>query len=235
MFYGRTTNNTNTVNVNTKLFTSYSDACMISLGAWNQQLSLKFHPSKGLNADGIRQYAQDNTEIINTSITVPNASALLEGIKDKLEKAISEKGKESISIPISTGENRKMLTLAVDGEVITLSIALKVNEQGVADPNSVMTHEFPRRNYITGYDCTTGTGTVTTVQSDYIDFKKKLESIYSLAPVIPHAINYNNAVRSNRSTPNNGGMNNQQTQNSGYQAPTSNFSGGDMSDFLPYN
>ena len=98
MFNSRQTyNNGNTVNVNTRLYTSYSDTAMVVMGAWNSQLSLKVHPFKGLNADGVRQYAQDNTEIINTSITIDNAHALIEAIDNTFDAAVKERRISSYS------------------------------------------------------------------------------------------------------------------------------------------
>lgn len=234
MFFGRQNNNTNAVNVNTKLYSSFSDNCMITMHAWNQQISLKFHPAKGVNADGLRQYAQDNTEIINTSLTTANADLLLKGIEDEIEPALAEKGKASVSIPISSGENKKILTLAVDGEVVTLSIGLHVNEQDVVEESNILTHEFPRKQYITGYDHKSGAGNKITVNTDYIGFKEKLKAIHDLAPVVPHAISYNNALKasfSNRSGSNNAS---QSGNAGGYSAPTVNYDGDNMSDFLPF-
>ena len=43
MFMGKTTNNNNGVNVNSALYSSYSDTCMVKISAWNTNLSIKFH------------------------------------------------------------------------------------------------------------------------------------------------------------------------------------------------
>lgn len=235
MFFGRQNNNTNAVNVNTKLYSSFSDTCMITMSAWNQQISLKFHPAKGVNADGLRQYAQDTSEIINTSLTPANADLLLKGIEDVIEPAISEKGKASVSIPISSGENKKILTLSVDGEVVKLSIALHVNEQDVADSSNVLSHEFPRKQLITGYDHESGAGNKITVNTDYIGFKENLKSIHKLTPVVPHTINYSNALKSSFSN-RNGSNNMSQGSNNqgGYSAPTISSDGDNMGEFLPF-
>lgn len=234
MFNGRQNNNGNGVNVNTRLFTSYSDTCMISLGAWNDKLSLKFHPFKGVNADGIRQYAQDNSEIVSTSLTVDNTTAFLDGIKDKITPALESKTEASVSITMGMNESRKVLTLSTDGTDVSLSVIVGVAEDGTADTNNMITHKFNKKEYMAGYDPATGSGEVVSTNADYENFVKKLEGIYDLAPTVPHAINYSNAVRNsygNRQQTNN---NNNGGGNQNYQAPVNNYSGNDMTDFLPF-
>ena len=232
MFMGKNTNNSNNVNVNTNIYTSYSDTCMLKLGAWNLNLSIKFHPMKGLNSDGIRQYAQDNTEIISTSLTVDNTSALLEGIKTELEPAIEEKRTGSVSIAMGTNENRKVLTLKTDGKDVFISVAIGVNDQGIASENNILTHKFNKKEYMTGYDVTTGSGEIVSTNADFINFVEKLKDIYKLTATVSHSINYNNALKSSFS--NKQAMGNTNTS-SGYSAPSTNYGGNDMGDFLPFN
>lgn len=235
MFNGRQNNNGNGVNVNTRLYTSYSDTCMISLGAWNDKLSLKLHPFKGINADGVRQYAQDNTEVISTSLTTDNAGALISGIKDKILPAIKDKKAENVSITMGINDNRKVLTIATDGNDVTLKVILGVADDGKADANNSITHKFNKKEYMVGYDPATGSGEVVSTNADFDNFVKKLNDIYTISPAVPHAINYSNAIRnsfSNRQANNN----NASYSNGGtsYQAPTNNYSGDNMSDFLPF-
>jgi hypothetical protein len=231
---GKSTNNSNGVNVNSALYTSYSDTCMVKISAWNTNLSIKFHPMKGVNADGIRQYAQDNTEIISTSLTVDNTSALLEGIKAELEPAIAEKRAGSVSVAMGAAENRKVLTVKTDGKDVFLCIAIGVNEQGVAGNNNVLTHTFNKKEYVVGYDPATGSGEVVTANADYDNFVEKLKDVYKLTAAVAHSINYSNALKSSFSSNRQNASNNVNT-NSGYSAPSSNYSGNDMGDFLPFN
>lgn len=234
MFMGKTTNNNNGVNVNSALYTSYSDTCMVKISAWNTNLSIKFHPLKGVNGDGIRQYAQDNTEIISTSLTVDNTGALLEGLKAVMEPAIADKAEASVSVAMGAAENRKVLTVKTDGKDIYLSIAIGVNDQGVANNNNILTHTFNKKEYVVGYNPATGSGEVVTANADYDNFVEKLKDIYKLTAATAHAINYNNALKasfSNRQA----SSGNQGTINAGYNAPSSTYNGNDMGDFLPFN
>lgn len=232
MFNNRSTyNNGNNVNVNTRLYTSYSDTAMIVMGAWNSQLSLKVHPFKGLNADGIRQYAQDNTEIINTSITVDNAHALIEAIDDVFGPSVKEKKENSVAIQIGNGENKKSLTLYTDGSDIYLIIAVGVDDNGVASEANTIRHKFNKRSYVIGYDPATGGGAEVFANSDYESFVAKIRSIEDLSPTIAHSINYNNQLKQSYSSRNM----NQNNYTNNYSAPTTSFNNGEMGDFLPMN
>ena len=144
MFNTRSFNNNN-VSVNTRLYTSHSDACAVTLGGWNTQISLKFAPFKGVNADGIRQYAQDSTETIMTSLTMDNTTALLEGINKKIIPAIEAKEETSVSISIGNNNNRKVLTVLTDGNDIFLRLTIGVSDAGIADGNNSITHKFNKK------------------------------------------------------------------------------------------
>ena len=231
MFMGKNTNNGNGVNVNSALYTSYSDTCMVKISAWNTNLSIKFHPMKGLNADGIRQYAQDNTEIISTSLTVDNTGALLEGIKNVIEPAIASKSEASVSVAMGIADNRKVLTVKTDGNNVFLIIAIGVSDQGITSENNILTHTFNKKEYMVGYNPVTGSGEVVTANADYDNFVEKLKDIYKLTAATAHSINYNNALKANYS--NKQASYNAQS-NPSYQAPVNNYSG-DMGDFLPFN
>ena len=231
MFMGRNNNNNNGVNVNSSLYVSYSEACMLKVGAWNQNLSLRFHPMKGVNADGIRQYAQDNTEIISTSLTVDNTSALLEGIKKEITPAIEEKRAGNVSIAMGSNDNRKVLTLSTDGNDITLTISIGVNEQGIASDS--LTHKFNKKEYMVGYDPSTGSGEIVMANADYDNFVEKLKDIYKLSAAVAHSINYNNALKSSFGNRQANNANSNHITDNSYSAPA--VTATDMSDFLQFS
>lgn len=237
MFMGNQNNNNNGVNVNTKLYTSYSETAMIVLSAWNQQISVKIHPFKGVDSNGLRQYATDNTEIISTSLTLENATTLLKGVDDKLTSAIENKGTEKVSVPIGSAENRKVLSLGVEGEDTYFEIAVNVDEDGKAEEKNIIKHKFEKKKYMENYDPNSGSGVEVTVNSGYENFVKKIREIYNLSPSNAHSINYSNAVKqsfkNNRSFNNNNNGGN--GGSNGYSAPVMNMSADAMNDFLPFN
>lgn len=238
MFMGNQNNNNSGVNVNTKLYTSYSDTAMIVLSAWNQQISVKVHPLKGVDGNGLRQYASDKTEIISTSLTLENATTLLEGVKEKLRPALESKGSNKVSVSMGDADNRKVLSLGVEGEDTYFEIAVNVSDDGKAEESNIIKHIFEKKSYMEGYDPVTGSGTMVTVNSGFENFIKKIEDVYNLSPSVAHSINYSNAVKqsfkNNRSfnNNNNGGNNG---GNSGYSAPVMNMTPDAMNDFIPFN
>lgn len=227
---GNNFNNGNPISVNTRLYSSFSDTCSLSVGAWNEQLSIRFAPLKGVDANGLRQYAQDKTEIITTSLTVDNALAFSEGIEKVIIPALTNKTPADVSVSMGTGENKKILKLTTDGENITLTIYLGINDSNVATGDSI-SHTFNKREYITSYDPTSGAGNVENVNSDFFNFFNKIKAVKDLSPVVPHTINYSNALKSSFSKPNNNYNNFNKGNNGAFnQAPTSNYAS--IDDFL---
>ena len=231
MFMGNNANNVGTgienkVNVNTHLFTSYSDNCLVSLGLWNDKIALKFQPCTGVNANGLRQYSQDKNMIIQTSLLLENATTFLEMVEKEFEPKYNEKKPASISVTIGLENNKKILTLSTDGNEIYLSIAINVDGSNKTDSNNILIHQFQKKESIINYNNETGEGEVVKVDADYKNFIRKLKDIYVNTTAIPHAINYSAAIKSSYSN-----RNNNAGGHSGYSAPESTYSG-DMSDFL---
>ena len=233
MFNTRQNNNGNKISVNTRLYTSYSDACSITVGGWNTNLSLKVAPFKGVDANGFRQYAQDSTETIMTSLTVENTTALLEGIKNKIVPAIEAKEAKSVSVSIGENNNRKMVTVLTDGTDVFLRVTVGVSDAGIADANNSITHKFNKKEYLVNYDPSTGGGEVVSTNADFNNFVKKLNDIYEFSGAVAHSIKYSDALKASFGAPRNT-YNNPANTNT-YTAPTTNLPDGDMSSFLPFN
>lgn len=223
--------NGNGVNVNTNFFISYSETSMIKVGGWNRQLSIKVHPATGKDANGLTQYAQDASQVISTSITEDNAIALSAKYDEYGgDKSVLEKKPFSFSIGIGSAENRKVLTVSYDGTDAFFELAMNVNVNGVA--LNTIKHKFNKKQVVEGYVPTTGEGTEVTIETELINFMKKINGVQNLVPMTAHSTKYNNALTSAYSANNNaqGGGNRGGTN---YQAPSSNADG-DMG-FLPFN
>lgn len=229
MFFGKSNNNGNGVNVNTSFYTSYSDTSLLTVGGWNKSLSIKLSPAVGKNADGITQYAQENGQQINTGITQENALALLEGYKKEILPAINNASSAKVSISMGANENKKILSIIYDGTDAYLEIATGVNSDGIANEANVITHKFNKKSYMTGYNYINGTGSEVPVEADLYNFIEKIKACQDIIPTTAHAINYNNAIKSVYSS--RGNTNTSNVDNS-YSAPINNYNG-DMSDFLP--
>lgn len=223
----------NSVNVNTRLYTSYSDTAQIVLGAWNNNISIKVHPFQGLNAEGLRQYAQDSTQIINVVITNDNAHALIEAANKVLYPAINNNSEASIAVYTGSGDTKKSLTLHTDGNDVFLTVALGVNDEGVAPESNIITHKFNKRKYIVGYNPAVGGGDTVEANSDFESFMNKIRSIDNFSGAIAHGINYNSMIKKSFSSNN---SNSYSHPAPNYSAPSTNYgNAGDLSDFLPGN
>ena len=238
MFYAKSNNTKQEANLNTPLYTSYSETAQLTAGAWNSQLSIKVKPCVGQDANGIRQYAEDRSQVVTTSITADNAICLIEGFEAEVLPAIrGDKKSGAASIVMGAADQRKILTVGYEDGNAYLSIAVSLNENGRA--GAEIRHIFNKKSYLVDYNPLVGGAVEQTVESDLINFMDKVRSVKDLAPVTAHAIKYNDMNRAafsggnnNGSTGNIGNATNQVSNtNAGYQAPVSTAS--DM-DFLPF-
>lgn len=232
MFFRSNNSSRQEINLNTNLFTSYSETAQLVAGAWNRQLSIQLKPCVGKDANGLRQYAEDKSQIINTSITPENAICLIKGFEKEIIPAmngVTESGSASIVISAGNNEARKILTIGYDGEKAYLTIYIGVNENGAA--SNEITHTFNKKSYLTNYVSSTGHAEEVSVESDFINFMNKVYDVKNLSPIIAHSIKYNDMVKAayQRSS-------NQQTMSQ----PQQNFSANvtnvnSMDDFIPFS
>lgn len=236
MFYGKANNTKQEINLNTNFYTSYSETAQVTAGGWNNQLSIKMKPCVGQDANGIRQYAEDRSQIISTSITPENALCLVEGFDNIVVPAIrGEKSHGAVSIVMGSAEQRKILTVGYDNGNAYLSIAVALDENGKA--GGEIRHIFNKKSYLVDYNPAVGNPVEQSVEADLFNFMDKVRAVKDLAPITAHAIKYNEMNRSafTGNTNNAGGSSyqaSQQASTGGYQAPVSTVA--DM-DFLPFS
>ena len=174
MFF-KSNNSRQEANLNTNLYTSFSETAQLNAGAWNKQLSIQLKPCVGKDANGLRQYAEDKSQIINTSITPENAIALITGFEKEVLPAINgtkESGSVSIVISPDNSDTRKILTIGYEDKTAYLSIAIGINETGVA--SNVIKHTFNKKIYLSDYVSTTGSAEEITVETDLLNFINKV-------------------------------------------------------------
>lgn len=236
MFYAKGNNTKQEINLNTNFYTSYSETAQVTAGGWNNQLSVKIKPCVGQDANGIRQYAEDRSQVISTSITPENAICLVEGFEAEVLPAIrGEKDRGSASIVMGNADQRKILTVGYENGNAYLSIAVALDENGKA--GSEIRHTFSKKSYLADYNPSVGSPIEHSVESDLINFMDKVRAVKELAPITAHSIKYNDMNRSaftgTGSTGGNTYQNTTPSSNAGYQAPMS--TAGDDMDFLPFS
>ena len=231
MFF-KSNNSRQEINLNTSLYTSFSETAQLNAGAWNKQLSINLKPCVGKDANGLRQYAEDRSQIISTSITPENAIALITGFEKEVLPAINgvkDNGSVSIVISADNGDARKILTVGYEDGIAYLSIAIGINETGVA--SNVIKHTFNKRQYLTNYVSTTGSAEEVVVETDLINFMNKVYAVKDLSPIIAHSVKYNDMVKAAYQRTNQNYQNSTPQQN--FQANTTNVN--NMEDFLPFD
>lgn len=224
-----TQNRSNSVNTNTKLTTLYGEDSMVSVGAWNTNLSIKFHPANGKNADGVTQYFQDNTNVVNVVLTPDNARSLLDGINTIIIPAIENKETRSVAVRTGNGDNMKILCVATENGVPYLYV-VKNSSNGIASEDNVVKHHFSTRSYVSDYSYVNGNGTEVPVNTGFKNFVKRLEGMDRIIPDVSHSISYSQAVRS--AVANN--YNNSGNSAPRYEAPVNTFDGSGTDEFLPF-
>lgn len=243
MFYNKPSNNINPVNVNTHFFNSYSDTALLRVGAWNQHLSIKLQPAIGKDSSGITTYAQDQSQIISTSLTVESAISLYEGFEKEILPALEAKiASKKVSTIVSEGDRKKVISIFYDGQDAYIEIAVGVNDQNTTNDENVLRHKFNKRSYMVDYDYHTGnSGEVKTVETDFLNFMDKVKKVKDFTPAVVHTMKYASAIRNtfrnnqqqNNGFYNNGGGNYQPPQQQQVAQNTGNMVSS-MDEFLPF-
>ena len=224
------------VNVNTRLYTSYSDESLLVLSAWNTNLSVKFQPTVGKNADGITQYSNETASQITASITPETLELINKAVNDVILPAYDKK--ESASVAVLTGASqakRKILDFVTDGEFISVNVIFggTINLDGTSSDTTMLAHKFNNRSIITNYSKDSGGSTIS-VPTDFLAFISKLNELSNIDGSTSHGINYNNAIKSAYAAHTNGGGNSAPASQNTYAAPVTNVGDGDIDEFLPF-
>ena len=243
MFNRSYNNNGNAVNANTHFFNSYSETSLLRVGGWNQQLSIRLQPATGKDSSGVTMYAQDQSQILSTSLSQESAIVLYDGFKKEIEPCLDAHiASKKISTQVSNGDTKKIISIYYDGNDAYLEIATSVNDQNITTDQNVITHKFNKRTYMVNYDYHTGQATETkTIESDFLNFMDKVEKVKDMTPVVVHTMKYANAVKNTFSNNNNQNSGNNgfipQSQNTGgpvNYSPAPSTNANSMDEFLPF-
>lgn len=243
MFNRSYNNNGNAVNANTHFFNSYSETSLLRVGGWNQQLSIRLQPATGKDSSGVTMYAQDQSQILSTSLSQDSAIVLYDGFKKEIEPCLDAHiASKKISTQVSNGDTKKIISIYYDGNDAYLEIATSVNDQNITTDQNVITHKFNKRTYMVNYDYHTGQATETkTIESDFLNFMDKVKKVKDMTPVVVHTMKYANAVKNTFSNNNNQNSGNNgfipQPQSTGAPvnySPASSTNANSMDEFLPF-
>ena len=224
----------NSINVNTKIYTSYSDDSLLTLSAWNANLSLKLQPAKGKNEDGVTVYSTEQVETVTASITPETDQLLLAGIEKDILPAIKEKASASIGVVTGVADKRKVINVITTDGKVGLSVVFggTINLDGTSTGTSLIQHTFNDRSYYTNYKQNDG-GTANQIPSDFYAFVAKLKELKYVDGAISHGIAYSTSIKSaiaaSKNTPA------ESTSQNTYSAPVTNVGDGSIDEFIPFS
>lgn len=248
MFGNGNTTRENGVNVNTRFYSSFGDTACLLISGWNQYISIRIMPKKGVDANGLVQYDRDHVGI--TSISLDNAAALYEGIEKVIlpeVKKLQDGNKDinDVSVSIRMGDKKtNVLSVEIhrdenDVPSIYLSFYQRVNENGIADPNFTYSHKFITTEFYKDYNPMSGDQSVAYSQTDFLNFVEVLKNRKALMLMDAHATKYETdnrnawSARARQPRQNGNGYNNYNSYN---QAPTTTNTYSNMDDMeLPFD
>ncbi len=198
MFGKNTNNNSNNVNSNTTFDTHFSDLSSLTIGGWNNMISIRLLPAVGKDANGMTQYNKDSR--IQTSLTLDNAAALLEGIEKTIIPAYrtGDPGNGvSTAVSMGGGKNSLSITYQKDENGVPsfyLVFAQNLNQNGATTEDNIIRYKFNKTEYIDGYNPTTGGGNVEVTEAEFFNFVEKLRNRNELSGMTAHSMKYSKAI-----------------------------------------
>ena len=203
--FGNTNPNRDAINVNTGIVTFYSDISCLSIGGWNDKISLRWSPALGKDANGLTQY--DKNHYVLTSLSFPNAAALYARYEKHLKKMVEnredpgDEGK-SVAIPIRSKDGSTTVVVIeykrdVNSGIPTLYLTLGKNAgpNGVASENSI-SYKFNEIEMMEDYNMQTGACVEVKESGEFNNFIEILHSRMALTGLNAHASRYSNAIGS---------------------------------------
>ena len=177
-------NNRPTINVNTKFFTSYSDNSLMTVSAWNANLSIKFHPLKSISPNGQKIYAQDINETIIVPISPESAHSIRDGIENIILPAIENNEEDKVIFMLGSENIKKCFSILTEknetGTVdVYVTVSYNISEDFVDNTETVLRHKLSTRRYKRGSE-------IKEVQTDLLRILDKVKNIDNLSQTIGH-------------------------------------------------
>ena len=191
---------------------------------WDNKLAITWYPMSGVDERGFKQFNRDAR--ISTTMKANDAIFLyveaMRRIVPEIEKYERGDTPEVVSIGVLKGtQTRNLWCLEYhpdeQGDFSTyLVIYHNLNENNKTE--QVLVHKFAKREIVSKYDPNTGKAETVMREMDFELFLMVLKSVFETEGPIPHAIQYETAVRGSRQNSgfgSNGGMSNDSSSNYG--------------------
>jgi len=232
MFEKTNNNYQNSTSVNTRLYASYGEDSLLTVSAWNTNLTIKLQPAKGKTEEGLTQYSSEQSEAVSAVVSPESDMILLDGIEKVIIPAIDKKESASIAVLTGSPTKRKIINIVTKEGKVGLSVIFggTINLDGTSEGTSAIDHTFSDRKYYKDYVKDAG-GTGVEIPSDFYAFVSKLREISFIDGAINHGITASKANKSSFAPK----PNNQTDQTNTYSAPVTNVGDGSIEGFLPFD
>lgn len=193
-------NRSNSINVNTTIIPWYSSTCRLTIGAWNDKLSLEFTPCTGQDSNGYNTYDKDKK--VNTALTFENSCMLSLAIDKTLMPHIEAGDDTETSVSVMTGDktNPNVIQIArektEDGTLgMSITFMKGVGSDGKAtDATVINKFWFNSGEYIVDYDCNSGEHVGNIVPAQFLAFRTILMNHIKMLSMGVHATKYSKAI-----------------------------------------
>ena len=194
--------NRDSLNVNTTIVTFYSDISCLSIGGWNDKISLRWSPALGKDANGLMKY--DREHYAMTGLSFANAAALYARYMKHLKKTVDDR-----EDPGDDGKGVSVPIRSKDGSITVVAIEYKRDENGVpslyltlgknAGANGVssdnrISYKFNEIDMMEDYNMDTGACTEVKEFGEFDNFIEILKSRMTMTGLGAHATRYSTAI-----------------------------------------
>ena len=218
----------NNINCSTKIRTFFGELSAFQLSFWNENLSVKINPIKGVNSEGIREYDFDSKAI--TAFGSDKATALAKNITETIlplvEKVYNGELKSienpvTISSEIGGNKGNVVVFRYKNDNNGTPAVYFAIQSKFTTPEGQEQTYEYAYKFEKTPVQVTEGEETVTKmVESEFLFMLNFMKNLYKMAG-ISHEDRLTAAVQAtfnNRNNNYNNNYNNQGGQTMGNQS-----------------
>ena len=169
--FGQINNKSTEASTNTSFITLFGSISSLTIGGWNDKISIRISPSSGIDSNGVRRY--DFQRRVNTAIPFSQGLTFVEGIEKvvfpAIENGIPDKG---TAIEMGSSNKKNIVEISTfltdDGK---MSVKLSINT--ISDTgNSIIEYIFGTSQYRVRN--TKGT------EEEYVTFQSELMEFYTI-------------------------------------------------------
>ena len=206
MFNGGGRNNSpnNGFNVRTYGPRFVGEKSQLTIQYWDNKVAINYYPMSGINEKGFKEFNRDAR--ISTTMKANDAILLyteaMRLIVPEIEKTMRGETATPISIGTLKGSQvRNLWCLEYrpdENGVFSTYLMIYHNLDESNKTDQVLEHKFAKREIVSKYDHSTGKADTVMREMDFDLFLMVLKSVFDTEGPVPHAIQYDNAVRSSR-------------------------------------